>query len=94
MENRAVEVRHLQDKLEAGIAQGLDYWITQVRFNEARDTVKIKTIEDGTVYTATLETFARGWIRLGYRGLEDHQWDDDHADAALQQALFNKVVFG
>ena len=87
-------VTDAQDKLEAGIAQGCDYWIAQVRFNEARDTVKIKTMDEGTVHTVTLATFQQGWIAMGYLGLDDHEWDDNHADAALQKAMFNDVVFG
>ena len=87
-------VKDVQDKLEAGIAQGCDYWIAQVRFSDDRRTVKIKTMDEATVHTVTLATFQQGWIAMGYLGLDDHEWDDDHADAALQKTMFNDVVFG
>ena len=42
--------------------------------------------------TVTLYTFKRAWSRLGYETLAGHEWDADHADWALQTALFGDVV--
>jgi hypothetical protein len=94
-------IRDLGDKFEAGIAQGVNYWIARVRLNEARDEAKIRTIEYGdgsgineVEHVVNLEMFQNGWLALGYRNLEDHEWDEDHADAALQKAIFGKIIYG
>ena len=43
--------------------------------------------------TLTLDDFITAWAKLGL-GTEDHDWDCDDADAAIQQALFGDLVFG
>ena len=43
--------------------------------------------------TLRLDDFITAWAKLGL-GTEDHDWDCDDADAAIQQALFGDLVFG
>jgi hypothetical protein len=50
--------------------------------------------EGGEIWvTLTLDDFITAWAELGL-GTEDHDWDCDDADTAIQQALFGDLVFG
>ena len=80
----------------AGISQGSQYWIERISDDwparlKANQAIRIQ-MTGGDRATVTLYTFKRAWSRLGYETLADHEWDADHADWALQTALFGDVV--
>lgn len=96
-------------------ADGVDPWDSYegetfeeqiANYLAAKKTLKIRDVEDGTIYELTLKKLLTGlrmWFENGYDcygfgaadgSLDICVFDDEAGDVVVQFAIFNEIVFG
>tara|TARA_R100001143_G_C3347433_1_gene127590 strand:+ start:1208 stop:1444 length:237 start_codon:yes stop_codon:yes gene_type:complete len=67
----------------------------QTAFAELEEGATVAWKPEGCEWSEiSVDAFTKAWTQLGYDAFEDHEWDVDHVDTAIQTALFGELVFG